>query len=180
MIACGKPTPFETIVALWTGELPEEEAAIVEEHLFSCDECARASDRFTKLALGLREVISPVISHAHRDRLVAMGKRICNTPVEASRTARARFAPDVDLLVHVLKADLSRADSVDVEVVDPEGVQRFLFEHVPFDASAGEVLLACQRHYEAMFSGDPIFRLHGTEASERTRIGDYLVEHLWR
>jgi hypothetical protein len=179
MTACANPIPFETLVALWTGELPDQEAAL-EEHLFSCDECAQAFERFAKLAIGLREFIPPVLSHAHRDRLVAQGARICNTPVEANRPVRARFAPELDLLVHVLRADLSDAERVDVEAIAPDASWRFLFELVPFDRTTGEVLIACQRHFETMFPGDPTFRLFAVSAGQRKHLGDYRVEHIWR
>jgi len=31
-----------------------------------------------------------------------------------------------------------------------------------------------------MFSGDPIIRVYALEAGERRRVGEYLVEHVWR
>lgn len=179
MSICSEPTPFETLVALWTGELTAERALEVEEHLFTCDHCAAASDRLAALVAGLREAIPPVISHAQRDRLVAQGTRVRHTPVRLGVSATAVFASDVDLLVHVLAADLSRADRVDVELVTPDGVSRMAFEHVPFDASAGEILIACQRHYQGMFPAEPFFRVHAVEAGERRRVGDYRVHHVW-
>jgi hypothetical protein len=179
MSTCAKPIPFETLVALSTGDLPPDEAATLEEHIFSCDDCAAASDRLTQLVGGVRELIPPVLSHALRDRLVAKGTRVHHTAVEASIPARARFAPDIDLLVHVLRADLSRVDRVDVELVRPEGVVWLRFEHVPFDAKTGEVLIACQRHFEAM-GHDPIFRVHALESGEQRSVGDYFVYHEWR
>ena len=180
MTACANPIPFETLLALWTGEVPNQAAATLEEHLFSCDECAPAFERFAGLAIGLREFIPAVISHDHRDRLLAQGARICNTPVEANRLAHARFAPELDLLVHVLKADLSGADRVDLEAIAPDATWQFLFELVPFDRTTGEVLVACQRHFEIMFPGDPIFRLYAVSAGQRKHLGDYRVEHIWK
>jgi hypothetical protein len=168
------------LVSWWTGDLTADEISAVEEHLFACDSCAEAANRLATLAGGLRDVIPPIISHAHRDRLVAGGTRVLHTPVEPDASARARYLPELDLLVHVLRADLSRANRVDVEIVDENGVAHELFEHVPFDPKAGEVLVACQRHYEAMGPGDPIFRVHAIEGGERRRVGDYLVYHEWR
>jgi len=180
MSVCSKAIPFETSVALWMDELPADEAAAVEEHVFVCDECSKSFDRFARLAIGIRELIPMVISHAHRARLVNRGIRICNTPVEASRTTRARFSPDLDLLVNVLKADLSGVDSVDLELSSQDGSSRLLLEDVPFDAGSGEVLVACQRHYEDMFPGDPIMRVYAVQGGARRHVGDYLVEHVWK
>lgn len=178
MSPCAKPVSFEALVAWWTGDLPADEAAAIEDHVFACDECAAACDRFARLAEGLRAAIPPIISHAHRDRLVAAGARVRLTPVEAGVDARARFAPDVDLLVHALHGDFSRAERVDVDIVH-DGAVRASFEHVPFDAKSGEVLVACQRHYQTMFAGDPTFRVHAVEGGERRIVGDYFVLHEW-
>jgi hypothetical protein len=173
------PTPFETLVALWAGDLAPQAADVVEGHLFSCDACAAVSDQLGKLVAGLREIILPVISHARRDRLVAGGTRIRQTMVVAGIQAEARFAPEVDLLVHVLQADLSRAERVDVELVDEHGIPRIQLPYVPFDRSAGEVLVACQRHYQHMFPTDPVFQVHVLEGGVRRQVGTYVVRHHW-
>jgi Putative zinc-finger len=180
------PCPtYETLVALWAGELDEAEAAVVDEHLFGCDACAAATERLAKVVETLREELPFVISHAHRDRLEAAGTRIAVTDLEPTLdpTLRrsARFTPKVDLLVFTLHGDLSRADRVDVEIASPTGERRHVLEDVPFDRKTGEVLIACQRHYEEMFStGDPIFRVHALEAGERRNVGEYTVTHVWR
>lgn len=179
--ACAEPIPFQTLVALWSWELSPETAETVEAHLFACDTCAQASDRLGKLVAGLREIIPPVISHGLRDRLAAGGMRLRHTPVESGVDTDAHFTADVDLLVHVLKGDLSRAERVDLEVQDTSGVTYFQFPHVPFDPRTGEVLLACQRHFEHVTEppGDPVFRVHAFEGGVRRHVGRYFVRHHW-
>ena len=180
MTACSRPVALETLVAWWTGEIASDEAARVEEHLFACDACAAVSERFARLAAGLREHLPPIMSSAQRDRLLARGTRMRLTHVDAGVEASAFFGPDVDLLVHVLRADLFRAQRVDVEIVIPEWPQPLLCEAVPFDAEAGEILVCCQRHFEHMSPTDPVFRVHAVESGQRRRIGEYLVRHIWR
>jgi hypothetical protein len=181
MSAC---PPHETLVALWAGELPEAEAASVDEHLFSCGTCASASERLAHVVGGLREMLPFVISPAHRDRLVSSGKRVHVTSIDAgmdpSTRRSARFTPDVDLLVFALRADVSDADRVDVDVASPIGSPKYTLEGVPFDREKGEVLVACQRHYEGMFPADPIFSVHAVKAGDRKTVGDYIVTHIWR
>lgn len=177
---CAAPTPFETLVALWTGELPPDEAEALESHLFSCASCAEASERLGQLVAGLRDLIPPIISHERRDRLAAGGTRIRHTPVAAGADADADFTKDLDLLVHILKGDLSRAERVDVEVMDEQKqVTHLQFQHVPFDGARGEVLVACQRHFEHLTSppGDPVFRVFAVEQGVRRLVGDYFVRH---
>jgi hypothetical protein len=172
--------PLETLAALWSGELGEPEATSFCEHIFLCDVCAARAERAATLVAGLRELLPMVISAAHRDRLVAGGMRISVTPVQPGVKGRARFAPDVDLLVHALEADLSSATRVDVEIASPTGASRLVFENVPFDRARGEILIACQRHYEGMFDGDPVFQVHAVEAGARRHVGEYCVVHDWR
>lgn len=182
MSAC---PPYETLVALWAGELGESEAGDVDEHLFGCDDCAAATERLARLVGGLREKIPFVISHAHRDRLVAAGTRIHVTRVEPSvdpaTRKSVRFTPDVDLLVFALRGDLSSVDRIDVAIASPTGTPRYVLEDVPFDRKSGEVLIACQRHFEGMFpAGDPVFSVEAVETGARRHVGDYVVTHVWR
>jgi hypothetical protein len=169
--------PYETLVALFTGELSGAEVAAAEDHVFTCDRCAEAHVRLARLVDGLRETIPPVISHAQRDRLARAGKRLRVTHVQAGKDAFARFDDSVDMLVHVLHGDLSRAERVDVEIVS-SGAPLVVFEHVPFDPAAGEVLIACQKHY-AMYPRDTGFRVHAVEGGVRRQVGEYFVEHDW-
>jgi hypothetical protein len=176
---------YETLLALWAGELDDSEAATVDEHAFACDSCAAVMERLAKIVGALREKIPFVISHAHRDRLATAGTRIHVTELEpmpdSTRRKSARFTPDFDLLVFALRGDVEKADRVDVEIASPTGEPRYVLEDVPFDRKTGEVLIACQRHFEGMFpAGDPIFSVHAIEAGKRRAVGDYAVTHVWR
>jgi hypothetical protein len=87
----------------------------------------------------------------------------------------------VDLLVFALRGDLSQADRLDVEIASPTGEPKYLLENVPFDRQRGEVLIACQRHFEDMFpAGDPIFTVRAIEAGKQRSVGEYVVTHVWR
>lgn len=179
--ACAQRAPFETLAAWWTRDLDERASSDLEEHLFSCDECAARSEALGRLVGGLCEVIPPVISEAHRTRLVERGMRVRSTACPADGTATAHFGKDVDLLVHELKGDLSRAESVDVEVRAQDGSLTVRLDHVPFDARSGQVLIACQRHYQ-LFYGEgenPTFHVHVTEKGKPRKLGEYYVVHVW-
>jgi hypothetical protein len=176
---------YEKLIALWAGELDDSEAAAVDEHAFACDSCAAVMDRLAKIVSALREKIPFVISHAHRNRLVTAGTRVHVTNVDPTldptERKSARFTPDVDLLVFALRGDVSKADRVDVEIASPTGDPRYVLEDVPFDRKTGEVLIACQRHFEGMFpAGDPIFSVRAVEAGKGRTVGDYVVTHVWR
>jgi hypothetical protein len=76
----------------------------------------------------------------------------------------------------VLKNDLSRAERVDLTLIVGDGSRELAFEAIPFDARAGEVLIACQRHYRFTLPGDPRFVLTITEGGV-ARQASYLVRH---
>jgi hypothetical protein len=179
-VSCTSPISFETLADLWSGDLHADETSAAEAHIFACDTCAAASERLGALVSALRGAIPPVISHARRDRLVEEGVRIHVTPVEAGTPTSATFAHDLDVLIHALRADLTGVEQVDVEILTPNGDLIIVLPHVPFDVARGEVLIACQRHYEYAFPGDPTFRLHSVTAGSRREIGSYLVRHHWR
>jgi anti-sigma factor RsiW len=79
---------YETLVALWAGELHEVEAAAVDEHLFGCDACAAATERLAKVVGTLRETPPFVTSRPHRERLEAAGTRVAVTDVEPTLVTR--------------------------------------------------------------------------------------------
>lgn len=166
---------YEQLVDAWFGDASD--AAAIEDHVFECDACGAQYAQLAALCEALGGFIPPVISHAHRDRMVARGTRVHLTPVDAGVMADATFANELDLLIHALRGDFSRAERVDIAIVSPDGSERVL-ERVPFDASKGEVLIACQRHYRDAYPGDPDFVLTVTEAGT-TRKATYTVRHHW-
>jgi hypothetical protein len=183
MTTCLTPIPYETLVAMWTGELPAEETDSLEEHLFSCDGCADRSHRLGLLVTELRfRHLPDVISHAHRARLVDVGVRVLNTEVPPGVHVNAFFGGDLDLLVHVLHADLTDAARVDLEMVSHDGVPLIRYDNVPFDPATGEVLVACQRHFEAMFpaDGNPWFRMIAHDGEREWEVASFHVHHIWR
>jgi hypothetical protein len=180
-VSCEVRIPFEKHVAWWAHDLDERDSADLEEHLFTCDACASVSEGIGRLVGGLRQAIPPVISQAHRARLVQGGVRVRTTPVSPGVPANAHFAPDVDLLVHELHGDFSNAERVDVEIVAPDGSLTVRLDYVPFDPESGAVLIACQKHYRLLYDegGDPTFRVHVTRGGVALEPTSYVVVHEW-
>jgi hypothetical protein len=175
------PIPFETLTALWAGELAPEEADSVEVHLFSCDACAAAAQQLDRLLGTLYELIPPVLSRAHVERLVANGVRVKELQITRPTGNEAVFTPELDVFVFALHADMAGAERVDVEIHDTAGTPHMQFAHVPFDASRGEVLVACQRHYEAYDTllSDGRFKVFAYAAGQRREIGSFAIRHVW-
>lgn len=162
---------LEELAALWCGDA--EDADALEDHVFACNPCGATYARLGAVYEALGSAVLPVVSHAQRDRLIANGTRIGFTPVEPGVDADATFAHDIDLLVHVLKADLSRAERVDIAIV--ADAHRITLEDVPF--GAGEVLIACQRHYQHSFPPDPRFELTIFEGGTKRQATYRVIHH---
>lgn len=180
-MSCADPIPFEMLVGMWAGELAPDDADRVEEHLFTCDVCAAASARLDRLMGALLGGIPPVLSRGLRDRLEARGLKIMDMAFESGVRGHFVFGTELDLMVLALRADLTDARRVDVEIADPGGRVHFAFAHVPFDATRGEVLVACQQHYRYYPLEDvPEFRLYTVaEGGARRCVGSYVIEHVW-
>jgi hypothetical protein len=177
-VICANPIPFETLVDLWTGDLADAEG--VEDHLFACDQCAAASAQLDRLVGSLLHLVPPVLTPELRDRLQERGLKILEMEFQTGARGEAYFAADLDLMVFSLRAPLAGAERVDLEVLDGTGHVEFAFTHVPFDASRGEVLVACQQHFrDYPATGDPEFRIYAVQAGARRQVGSYVIKHVW-
>jgi hypothetical protein len=160
------------LIELFCGDAADGDA--IDAHVFDCDACGATYARLGELCASLRSMVPPVVSHAHRDRMLARGTPLLETPVQAGVPVEVTFSLGLELLVHKLTGDFAGASRVDLAIVGPNGEPGIVLEHVPF--SATEVLIACQRHYRDVFPGDPTFVLTVT-AGETTRKASYLVVH---
>jgi hypothetical protein len=125
-------------------------------------------------------MIPPVVTRTRVERLRADGVRIRETRVRPGEDPEVWFTPDLDLLVHVLVAELGDVRRVDVEIGpdDPAAPPAATLEHVPFDAAAGAVHIACQRHYRGMgYPDDLRFRIVAVDGDARRPLGEYVVRH---
>jgi hypothetical protein len=169
------PIPYESLVAYWSGDLVEGEGDRIEEHLMSCDACTKAAARVAAIAEAIRTVLPPVPSHATLERARGRGLRVAENVIPPNVRTVAIFPKGADVLIHRLSADLGSFDRLSLEFQTPEGQTLLHFGDIPFDPKSGEVLVACHRHYQAMFpSGDVVLALRSAEG--RT-VGEYLVVH---
>ncbi len=173
------PIGDELLHDYFAGDLAREQSESVEEHVFSCDRCARAFERCGALAADLRSLIPPVISRDFLDRIVARGETVRLTPVAAGQLVAIEFSRDVSYLVHALRADLTGATELSVRIHGSgSAVARIELHNVPFDAERGEVLIACQRHYMESFPPRVHFHVTATIDGDRREIGEYVIDHL--
>lgn len=172
------PVPLARLHDYFAGELSSDEEKALEDHVFACDGCARAFDQAGALAAALRELVPPVVSRRKLESFLSCGTPLRIVSVEPGERTFAEFSHELEFLIFNLHVELDGVKRVDFEIADKTTHTTMAFENVPFDATRGEVLVACQRHYVESFPDpEPIFRLYSVDSEGRRLLGEYVVEH---
>lgn len=175
---CATPVSWEDAVAYVAGELSLDHEAALELHLMGCSTCTATVTGAAEIAAATHAIIPTVVTRADLAAITARGLRVRESVFAPGDRRPVVFTPDVDLLIHTLGgADLAGATRVDVRLRD-EATGAVLAEEpdVPFDDAAGQVLIACQRHY-ASFPPDVVFEVTAHRAAGATLAGTYTVLH---
>lgn len=181
-MSCATADDLRLLVDYWTGELPEEEALRLEEHLFACAACAARLGGVEQLATGLRHLarsgrFRSVVPPSLVDRLAADGARIRTYRLVSGAVTPCGVAADDELLAARLGADLRGVQRLDLVMWQGGGAEE-LVPDVPFDAAAGEVILAERVDRARAY---PTHRLHlrlvGHGAGGERVVGEYALDH---
>jgi anti-sigma factor RsiW len=175
---CESPVPFETLVAYWTDDLAPSEARRVEEHMMGCAECASTLAGVASIGQAVRALIPPILSREAVTQLRARGARVVENLMQPGQRKPVTFPRNVDVLLHRLGGlNLAQATRVCVTVgVEETGAVIFENEDAPFDREAGEILIACQRHFAAL-PPNVVFRVRFHDASGVEDGAVYTVPH---
>jgi hypothetical protein len=177
---CSSPLAFETLVAYWAGDLEPNESDAVEEHVMGCAACTESSARVAAVTEAIRAQIPPILSRDAVATLRGRGVRVVDNPVAPGERRTVAFPPNVDVLLHRLGGiDLSWATRVGMTVsVEETGDVIFESDDVPFDREAGEVLIACQKHFSA-FPPNIVFQVRARDDAGREATTLYTVPHVF-
>ena len=177
---CESPVAFETLVAYWSGDLTPAESDSVDEHVMSCASCTAASARVSAIAEAVRAQIPNVLSRDLLGQLRSRGLNVVDNPVKPGERKLAVFSHGIDILLHRLGGlDLARAERVDVTVkVEETGEIIFHTTNAPFDREAGEILIACQRHFD-VFPPNVVFEVVSRDPSQQETRTVYTVPHAY-
>ena len=171
------PIPHEVIVRYWAGDLSDGETEAIEEHVFGCEACFEASSRVGALGRALAEAIPPVAIARDIALAEARGVRHVTNDIRPGVATETWLRAGTDLLVHRLLADLEDVERISVDIVLPDGSRLLALPDVPFEPSAGAVLVACQRHFVERFPPDIDIVVRRTHRAGRESADNYRVLH---
>jgi hypothetical protein len=181
--ACPTPLAFTDVVDYWTVDLPAETVVRIEEHVFTCAECARHLAESETLTRAIVDVVRQgrfhsIVSDDVLNRLAREGVRIRYYALEPDDVVPCAIWADDDLVVTRMKADFTAAESVTVVTRLPSGEEISRLSDVPVRPGQSEIIRAIPA---AVLRTLPATRVQITVTArigniERT-IGSYVLEH---
>ena len=180
---CVCPVPLATLVEYWLDELDEGQEGLLDEHLLGCGQCSANLQSLVDIAGGVRAAVRAgavhaVLTGAFVERLAAQGLRLREYRVPPNGSVHCTVAPDDDLLITRLDAPLAGIERLDVETSGGEGAGSERMRDVPFDAAAGEVVLAMRmERMRALPESTVRIRLVTVAPSGERVVGEYTFNH---
>jgi hypothetical protein len=176
MSPCRSPLTFETLVAYWAGDLEPARTDEVDEHLFACAYCTETSARIAAITERIRGLVPPFVGQETVAALRARGLLVEDNLVAPEAHSHVTFTKQDFIIHHLTGLALEDAERVGVEVrVEETGELLAEEPSAPFDREAGEVLIACQRHFVS-FPPNVVFHVTVKERSG-DRIQRFFVAH---
>ncbi len=182
-MTCTHPIAFETLTAYWLGELPERDAAAVEEHYVGCAHCTSRLEALAALAHGVRAAVeagqvSLVVSRPFVDAMKAAGLRLREYRLDPGGSVNCTIRVDDDAVVSRVHAPLAGVERLDVvRSIDGQPGELRVTD-VPFDAATGEVIvLPSAAWLKAMPAFTMRMRLVDVRGGAETTLGEYAFHH---
>lgn len=182
MSGCARPLPDDSLLDWWSGELPAALRRDVEAHLLSCPACSGRARTMAALAEALRALVREggvplVLLPGVVARLRQEGRRIREYRLAPGESVQCTVAPDDDVVLGRLAAELRGVTRVDLVVRVDDGPEERLND-LPFDAATGELIVmppadglrAAPAHVERM-------RLLAVEPGGDRLLGEYTFDH---
>ena len=183
-VECSSPIEVDVLMDYWLAALSAAAEEAVEVHLLACDECGDRLREAIALAEGLRELarsgsLQVVVSDQFVEHAAETGLRVREYAPPRGDSVMCTVAPDDDLLVARLAADLSSASRVDLSWCDPRGVEQSRMADIPIRADAGGVI--CQQSItwaKASPTASMVARLVAVdEQGDERLLGEYTFHH---
>lgn len=180
---CPEPIGFADVVDYWAGDLTTAQEDQIEEHVFTCADCARELAAAEALARGIAAVtrggrVQAVVTDGILNRLAADGVRIRMYSLDGSGVVPCAVWAGDDLVVARIRADLADVEAVTIVTRQTSGEEIGRLSDVAVRPGQREILNA--------FSAAHLRKLPPTRvsvtvtaqagSSERT-LAEYTLEH---
>jgi hypothetical protein len=180
---CPAPIEFADVVDYWAGDLTRAEEDRIEEHVFTCADCAQEFAAAEALARSIAAVaregrLHSVVNDAILNRLAADGVRIRMYTLEGAAIVPCAVWADDDLVVARIRADFAEVDSVSIVTRQASGEEISRLSDIAVRPGQREILNALSAAHLRKL---PPTRVRVTVTSpigsgERT-IAEYTLEH---
>jgi hypothetical protein len=180
---CPAPIRFADVVDYWAGDLTRADEDRIDEHVFTCADCARELAAAEALARGVAAVaragrLHSVVTDAILNRLAADGVRVRMYTLEGAGIVPCAVWADDDLVVARIRADFADVDSVTIVTRQASGDEIGRLSDVVVRPGQREILNAFSA---AQLRKLPATRVRVTVSTqigsgERT-IAEYSLEH---
>jgi hypothetical protein len=144
---CDAPASEDDLLDYWTGAIAGTDAERIEEHLFSCGECATRLDAMVSLGSGLaalvrRGRVSGIVTRSLLNRVQRDGVHVRLYVLSPGEIVPCAAFPGDDLLVVSLRADFAASETVSLSVTGPEDSPFRYLGDVPVAGTDREILWA--------------------------------------
>lgn len=179
---CNAPISDDDLLDYWIDTIDDIDAERIENHLFSCGECAARLQTLASLGVGLRTLVkrgcvSGIVSRSVLNRMQRDGVRVRQYSLSPGERVPCAAFPDDDLLVISMRADFTGVQTVTLTVTG-EGEELIgRIAGVPVAVGDDEILWATP--------GDVIRRLPSarvrlrvaSDATGSPTVADYELDH---
>ena len=145
-MSCANPIDPNILADYWLAELPEADERVLEEHLFTCEDCTRQLQSMAQLGQGIRTLVKQgnlplIVTQDFLDRLTLQGFRTREYSVPAGGRVECTVTPEDDFLIGRMAANLRDVERLDLAMCEPSGEERLRLRDIPFRADSAEVIL---------------------------------------
>lgn len=122
---CNTPVSDDDLLEYWILALDGSDAERIEDHLFSCGDCAARLDAMASLGTGLRTLVkrgrvSGIVSRSLLNRMQRDGVKVRQYSLEPGERVPCAAFPDDDLLVISMHAEFAGVETVTLSVTGPD------------------------------------------------------------
>jgi hypothetical protein len=181
---CPAPIGFAEVVDYWAGDLTRADEDRIEEHVFTCADCARELAGAEALARGVAAVtragrVHTVVTDAILNRLAADGVRIRMYTLDGSGIVPCAVWAGDDLVVARIRADFTGVDAVTIVTRRASGDEIGRLPDVAVRPGQREILNAfsAERLRSLPATRVQVSVMAATGAGGERTLAEYTLEH---